>query len=160
MTNARTMGRTSKQVSSIAKPSSSSRLPLIAATAILLISGLALSHLMFWEEISSQMETEDWTEAQGVILSSGIESEVSCGGEEGCSTTYQPFAEYRYEVEGNSYEGSRIAFTWDSSFVAIYLILSIFSNYLPDFKLEKYINLMVDSINDETSYQILSCNRF
>ncbi|HII53164.1 MAG TPA: DUF3592 domain-containing protein, partial [Candidatus Thalassarchaeaceae archaeon] len=65
------------------------------------------------------METEDWTEAQGVILSSGIESEVSCGGEEGCSTTYQPFAEYRYEVEGNSYEGSRIAFTWDSSFVAI-----------------------------------------
>lgn len=39
----------------------------------------------------------------------------------------------------------------DSSFVAIYLILSIFSNYLPDFKLEKYINLMVDSVNDETS---------
>tara|TARA_B100000965_G_scaffold154529_1_gene128512 strand:+ start:126 stop:962 length:837 start_codon:yes stop_codon:yes gene_type:complete len=100
-------------------PETKSSLPLIAITAALLVVGCALSYVLFWEEISSQMETEDWTEAQGVILSSGIESEVSCGGEEGCSTTYQPFAEYRYEVEGNSYEGSRIAFTWDSSFVAI-----------------------------------------
>ena len=55
-----------------------SRLPLIAFTAALLVVGCSLSYVLFWDELSSQIETDDWIGAQGVVISSGIESERSC----------------------------------------------------------------------------------
>lgn len=37
----------------------------------------------------------------------------------------------------------------DTSFLMIYLLLSSFSNYLPEFKLENYISLMVESVDSD-----------
>ena len=132
-------------------PVTMSRLPLIALTAALLVIGCSLSYFFFWEELSSQMETDDWTEVQGAIISSGIGSDYSCDGEEGgCSTTYQPFAEYRYDVDGESYEGSRISYTWANTHVGF---RSLAESVIDDFQEGDEITVYVDP--DDHSESVL-----
>jgi len=132
-----------------------SSLPLIAITAALLVVGCALSYVLFWEELSSQMETDDWMEVQGAIISSGIGSDYSCdegtsdeGG--GCSTTYQPFAEYRYDVDGESYEGSRITYTWANTHIGF---RSLAESVIDDFQEGDEITVYVDP--DDHSESVL-----
>ena len=136
-------------------PEAKSSLPLIAITAALLVVGCALSYVLFWEELSSQMETDDWTEVQGAIISSGIESDYSCnegtsdeGG--GCSTTYRPFAEYRYDVDGESYEGSRITYTWANTHIGF---RSLAESVIDDFQEGDEITVYVDP--DDHSESVL-----
>ena len=136
-------------------PEAKSSLPLIAITAALLVVGCALSYVLFWEELSSQMETDDWTEVQGAIISSGIESDYSCdegtsdeGG--GCSTTYRPFAEYRYDVDGESYEGSRISYTWANTHIGF---RSLAESVIDDFQEGDEITVYVDP--DDHSESVL-----
>lgn len=123
-------------------PETKSSLPLIAFTATLLVVGCTLSYVFFWEELSSQMETDDWMEVQGAIISSGVGSDYSCdGGEGGCSTTYQPFAEYRYDVDGESYEGSRITYTWANTHIGF---RSLAESVIDDFQEGDEITVYVD----------------
>ena len=132
-------------------PKTESRLPLIALTAVCLVIGCSLSYVLFWGELSSQMETDDWTEVQGAIISSGIGSDYSCDGEEGgCSTTYQPFAEYRYDVDGESYEGSRISYTWSNTHVGF---RSLAESVIDDFQEGDEITVYVDP--DDHSESVL-----
>ena len=127
-------------------PETKSSLPLIAFTAALLVVGCTISYVLFWEELSSQMETDDWTEVQGAIISSGIGSDYSCDegtsdGGGGCSTTYQPFAEYRYDVDGESYEGSRITYTWANTHIGF---RSLAESVIDDFQEGDEITVYVD----------------
>ena len=123
-------------------PETKSSLPLIAFTAALLVVGCTISYVLFWEELFSQMETDDWTEVQGAIISSGVGSDYSCDGEEGgCSTTYQPFAEYRYDVDGESYEGSRISYTWANTHIGF---RSLAESVIDDFQEGDEITVYVD----------------
>ena len=132
-------------------PETKSSLPLIAFTAALLVIGCTLSYVFFWGELSSQMETDDWMEVQGAIISSGIESDYSCDGEEGgCSTTYQPFAEYRYDVDGESYEGSRITYTWENTYIGF---RSLAEGVIEDFQEGNEITVYVDP--DDHSESVL-----
>ena len=136
-------------------PEAKSSLPLIAITAVLLVVGCALSYVLFWEELSSQMETDDWTEVQGAIISSGIGSDYSCDegtsdGGGGCSTTYQPFAEYRYDVDGESYEGSRITYTWANAHIGF---RSLAESVIDDFQEGDEITVYVDP--DDHSESVL-----
>jgi len=127
-----------------------SRLPLIALTAACLVIGCSLSYVLFWEELSSQMETDDWTEVQGTIISSGIGSDYSCTEEGGCSTTYQPFAQYRYDVGGESYEGSRITYTWANTHIGF---RSLAESVIDDFQEDDEIAVYVDP--DDYSESVL-----
>ena len=136
-------------------PEAKSSLPLIAITAVLLVVGCALSYVLFWEELSSQMDTDDWTEVQGAIISSGIGSDYSCDegtsdGGGGCSTTYQPFAEYRYDVDGESYEGSRITYTWANTHIGF---RSLAESVIDDFQEGDEITVYVDP--DDHSESVL-----
>ena len=131
-------------------PETKSSLPLIAFTAALLVVGCTLSYVFFWEELSSQMETDDWTEVQGAIISSGIESDLSCDEEGGCSTTYRPFAEYRYDVDGESYEGSRITYTWANTLIGS---RSLAESVIDDFQEGDEITVYVDP--DDHSESVL-----
>ena len=133
-------------------PETKSSLPLIAITAALLVIGCTLSYVLFWEELSSQMETDDWMEVQGTIISSGIGSDYSCDthGEGGCSTTYQPFAEYRYDVDGESYEGSRITYTWANTHIGF---RSLAESVIDDFQEDDEITVYVDP--DDHSESVL-----
>ena len=137
------MGSTSRRGTKVDDPVTKSNLPLIAFTAALLVIGCSLSYLFFWEELSSQMETDDWTEVQGTIISSGIGSDYSCDAHEegGCSTTYQPFAEYRYDVDGKSYEGSRISYTWANTHIGF---RSLAESVIEDFQEGEEITVYVD----------------
>ena len=131
-------------------PKAKSSLPLIAFTAALLVVGCTISYVLFWEELSSQMETDDWTEVQGAIISSGIGSDYSCDEESGCSTTYQPFAEYRYDVDGESYEGSRITYTWANTHIGF---RSLAESVIDDFQEGDEITVYVDP--DDHSESVL-----
>ena len=135
------MASTARRRTGEGGPETKSSLPLIAITAALLVVGCALSYVLFWEELSSQMETDDWTEVQGAIISSGIESDLSCDEEGGCSTTYRPFAEYRYDVDGESYEGSRITYTWGNTFIGF---RSLAESVIDDFQEGDEITVYVD----------------
>ena len=149
------MASTARRRTGEGGPETKSSLPLIAITAALLVVGCALSYVLFWEELSSQMETDDWTEVQGAIISSGIGSDYSCdegtsdeGG--GCSTTYQPFAEYRYDVDGESYEGSRITYTWANTHIGF---RSLAESVIDDFQEGDEITVYVDP--DDHSESVL-----
>jgi len=145
------MASTARRRTGEGGPETKSNLPLIAITAALLVVGCALSYVLFWEELSSQMETDDWKEVQGAIISSGIGSDYSCDGEEGgCSTTYQPFAEYRYDVDGESYEGSRISYTWANTHVGF---RSLAESVIDDFQEGDEITVYVDP--DDHSESVL-----
>ena len=130
-----------------------SRLPLIAFTAALLVIGCSLSYVLFWDEISSQIETDDWIEAQGVVISSGIESERSCDNdpEGGCSTTHQPFAEYQYNLDGVSYEGTRISYTWENTFIGFH---SLAESVIDDFQEGEEVTVYVNPDDHDESVLI------
>ena len=136
------MASTARRGTGEGGPETKSSMPLIAITAALLVVGCTISYVLFWEELSSQMETDDWTEVQGAIISSGVGSDYSCDGEEGgCSTTYQPFAEYRYDVDGESYEGSRISYTWANTHIGF---RSLAESVIDDFQEGDEITVYVD----------------
>jgi len=146
------MANTSRKRTGEDGPEAKSSLPLIAFTAALLVVGCTLSYVFFWEELSSQMETDDWTEVQGTIISSGIGSDYSCDADPdgGCSTTYQPFAEYRYDVDGESYEGSRITYTWANTYIGF---RSLAESVIDDFQEGDEITVYVDP--DDHSESVL-----
>ena len=130
-----------------------SRLPLIAITAVLLVVGCSLSYVLFWDELSSQIETDDWVGAQGVVISSGIESERSCDydSEGGCSTTHQPFAEYQYDLDGVSYEGTRISYTWENTFIGFH---SLAESVIDDFQEGEEVTVYVNPDDHDESVLI------
>lgn len=144
------MASTARRGTGEGGPETKSSMPLIAITAALLVVGCTLSYVFFWEELSSQMETDDWAEAQGTIISSGLETDYSCSEEGGCSNVYQPFTEYRYDVDGVSYEGSRITYTWANTHIGF---RSLAESVIEDFQEGSEITVYVDP--DDHSESVL-----
>ena len=65
--------------------------------------------------ILADLGTSDWTPVDGVVIDSGVDTQVSEDAEGGTSTTYCLWVEYEYTVENRTYDGQRISYSNDDS---------------------------------------------
>jgi len=66
-------------------------------------------------DITADLGTDEWTPVDGVIIDSGVNTEVSSDSEGGSSTTYCLWVEYEYTIENRTYGGSKLSYSKEGS---------------------------------------------
>ncbi|MDE0708091.1 MAG: DUF3592 domain-containing protein, partial [Candidatus Poseidoniales archaeon] len=66
-------------------------------------------------DITADLGTDEWTPVDGVIIDSGVNTEVSQDSEGGSSTTYCLWVEYEYTIENRTYGGSKLSYSKEGS---------------------------------------------
>ncbi|MGB0617001.1 MAG: DUF3592 domain-containing protein [Candidatus Poseidoniaceae archaeon] len=75
--------------------------------AVFWVGGTAVATVVITGDLVEQHRTRTWDETPGVMDRSWVDEEVSCG-EEGCSTNYCVYVEYRYG-DGNLLSGEELS---------------------------------------------------
>ena len=121
-------------------PPKSPRRYLIGALLVWAVVGPASAALWYesYEQAEQAIQSENWPEAHGVILSSKVERRHPSSGDAGY--TYEPNVRYRYTVNGRQYTNDRVFYGatgssdsgWAHTIVARYPVGAAMVRYDPE----------------------------